>query len=261
MRRIAQDACLWLYRAVFADRLLHFRWGRRTFFALYDLYKTFIEAGKIDTLKQYVPSGALVLDVSANVGFFSLKFARWVGDNGRVIAVEPESLNFSELTRRIAADGLEKRIVAHRAVADRRTGEVRLAVNRNHPGDHKIGTEGVATAAVTVDQLARIEGRPVSLMKIDVQGAELRVLAGAEAVLAMDRPALFVEVDSSALEHFNASVAELLNFLHCRGYVPHALGSRGATPLTTAMLDAQIAAKGYTDILFIATSTCASQRT
>jgi FkbM family methyltransferase len=261
MRRIAQDACLWMYRTVFADRLLHYSWGRRVFFALYDFYKTFIEAGEIDALKRYAPSGALVFDVGANVGFFSLKFARWVGDNGRVVAVEPESVNFSELTRRIAADGLEKRIIAHRAVADRTTGEVRLAVNRNHPGDHKIGAEGVATAAVTIDQLARIEGRPVSLIKIDVQGAELRVLAGAEAVLATDRPALFVEVDSSALEHFNASVGELLDFLRCRGYVPHTLGSRGATTLTRAMLDVQIAAKGYTDILFIATSTCVHQRT
>lgn len=193
--------------------------------------------------------------------FFPLKFARWAGETGRVVAVEPESVNFSELTRRIAASGLETQIVAHRAVADRESGEVLLAVNRNHPGDHKIGAEGVATVAVTVDQLARAEDRPVSLIKIDVQGAEMCVLAGAEAVLARDRPVLFVEVDSSALGHFHASVGDLLAFLRCRGYVPHVLERRGVTPLTPEMLDAQIADKGYTDILFIASPSCVSPRT
>ncbi len=252
MRRIVQDACLWIYRTVFADGLLRYGWGRRIFFALYDAYKTLIEAGEIGALKLYVPAGALVIDVGANVGFFSLKFARWVGDGGRVIAVEPEGANFSELTRRISASGLNVRIAAHRAVADRTAGEVFLAINRNHPGDHKIGTEGVATAAVTIDQLAWAEDRPVSLIKIDVQGAEMRVLAGAAAVLERDRPALFVEVDSLALEHFDTSVGDLLEFLRCRDYVPHALGRRGATPLTPAMLNARIADRGYTDILFIA---------
>jgi FkbM family methyltransferase len=252
MRRILQDALLWVYRVVFANGILRYQWGRRLFFAIYDVYKKMFEAGEIDRLRIYVPEDSLVVDVGANVGFFTMRFANWVGRQGCVIAIEPEARNFAELQRRVVANAYSDVVEAHNAVADRVAGEVWLAVNPDHPGDHKIGNEGVAVRALTVDGLCSAHGRPLAFMKIDVQGAEMRVLAGAQAVLEKDQPVLFVEVDSAALSRFGTSTDELLSFLSRFGYVPHAIDRTGAKVLPRQQLDALIARNGYTDILFIA---------
>src|SRR5665213_2879020 len=69
----------------------------RAFLAFYALYKEYFEAGPIDRLREFVPAGCLVIDVGANVGFFSIRFAKWVGDGGKVISIEPEDRNYSHL--------------------------------------------------------------------------------------------------------------------------------------------------------------------
>jgi FkbM family methyltransferase len=232
--------------------LLRYRWGQRVFFALYDVYKLWFEAGPIAKLQAYVSKGACVIDVGANVGFFTLRFAHWVGPQGRVIAIEPEDVNFVELTRRISAKNLSNRIAAHHAAADRTKGEARLVVNKDHPGDHQLGDDGIPVHTVTLDGLVASEGRAPALIKIDVQGAEMRVLAGAETVLKLHRPVLFIEVDPGALDRFGTSTDMLLAFLARFDYAPHILENDGAKLLTRLMLDDLLTRRVYVDLLFIA---------
>src|SRR5882757_11076400 len=78
----------------------------RAFLALYPLYKKYFEAGPIDRLREFVPSGSLVIDVGANVGFFSVRFAEWVGDGGKVISIEPEDRNYDSLVWALRREGL-----------------------------------------------------------------------------------------------------------------------------------------------------------
>jgi hypothetical protein len=61
----------------------------------YLVQKQYFEAGPIDRLREFVPAGSLVIDVGTNVGFFSLRFASWVGDCGKVVAIEPEDRRLS----------------------------------------------------------------------------------------------------------------------------------------------------------------------
>lgn len=187
MQRYLQNALLAAYRAVFARGLLRFAWGRRLFFALYDLYKARMKAGEIDALQRWIPAGGRVVDVGANVGFFTMRFANWVGAGGRVIALEPESRNHAGLLRRVSEGGWSARVLVHQAVADCRDGQVRLEINPDHPGDHKIGDNGILVKALAVDSLCPAGSPRVALIKIDVQCAELRVLEGASAVLKRDR--------------------------------------------------------------------------
>jgi FkbM family methyltransferase len=251
MRRAAQSAMLGAYRVLFARGLLRFAWGRRLFFALYEFYKSRFEAGLIDGLRSFAPPGALVIDVGANVGFFTLRFARWVGPQGRVIAIEPEAANHAELVRRLRANDLAARVETHRAVADAKGGTARLVINPDHPGDHRIGDDGEPISAVALDAVVA-DGASVSLIKIDVQGAEMRVLAGAAAILARDRPALFVEIDPAGLARFGAGVDALLGWLAGFGYAPHRLTRGGPEPYDRAALDRVLAERGYTDLLFLA---------
>src|ERR1700722_3173497 len=90
---------------------------RRAFLALYSTYKRYFEAGPIERLREFVPTGSLVLDVGANVGFFSLRFAEWVGDRGEVISIEPEDQNYNTLISTLKSAGFLNRVRTIKAVA------------------------------------------------------------------------------------------------------------------------------------------------
>ena len=252
MLRYLQSILLVTYRIVFVRGLLRCGWGQRFFFMLYHIYKARIEAGNVEILQRWIPAGGRVIDVGANIGFFTIRFADWVGLSGQVIALEPELRNFAELERRVYQAGFANTVLLHRAVADRLDGWVRLEINPNHPGDHKIGAEGSVVKALSVDSLCLVDERPVALIKIDVQGAEQRVLEGARGVLMRDRPKLFVELDARALSHFGTNITTVLSFLDALGYCPHSLSHCGIVPVSRAKIDEMVSRRGYLDVLFLA---------
>ena len=251
MKARAVEVLLWLYDQIATRGILNRPIPRRAFESTYVAYKTLIEAGPVGGLRAAVPPGSAVVDVGANIGFFTLMFGRWVGPAGRVIAIEPEHRNLATLRRRVARAGLDQIVECVQAVAADRAGELRLAVNPAHPGDHRIAEQGEPVSALAIDDLTAGEGRPVALVKIDVQGAELLVLRGAWRTIQQHRPALFVELDDCALKKFGSSSRELIESLARRGYSGHALTRRGIGPpqLPTAL--AAQSAEGYIDVLFL----------
>lgn len=251
MARAVQHALHRAYRFLIARGLMRHPWGRRAFFRTYDVYKALLEAGPVDRLRAQIPAGAFVIDVGANVGFFTLRFLEWVGPAGRVLAIEPEPENFAEMTRRIRRCGYSDRADARCAVADAASGEARLLINPEHPGDHRLGEYGMPVAAVALDDVVG-PGMRVALIKIDVQGAEMRVLAGARGILVRDHPALFVEIDPPGLARFGSSVDDVLQTLGGAGYRPYLLGRRGPRHCDRAEIDAALRRSGYIDLLFLA---------
>lgn len=248
MNRTFQTIILALYRAVSATGLLSTRPGRAVYEWSYDRYKEHFEARHVDALRPYVKPGTTVVDVGANIGFFTRRFGRWVGAGGRVIAIEPEPANVAALTRAISRAGLEGVVEAVEGAAAEAGGTLRLQLNPSQPTDHRLGERGIAVNAFTVDEILEKRGWPrVSLCKIDVQGAEERVLRGMTRTLEKFRPALFVEVESGAqAESLLAHLAEL-------GYRPRLLEKDGASPpLSPARALALSRAAGYLDFLFLA---------
>ncbi len=209
-----------------------------------------LEAGPISRLRPLVVPATWTIDVGANIGVFSLRFAHWVGPSGQVVAIEPETINFASLRRRLAASGHEDRVITIQAVAAEAAGLLHLQVNPNHPGDHRIAADGVPIDAVTLDGvLAGHNDPPVSLIKIDVQGAELRVLHGAVGIIERCHPALFIEVDDDALRMQGATVHELIAFLAGFSYRPYRLTRFGAPQ----PIPAESLGRGsYEDVLFLA---------
>jgi FkbM family methyltransferase len=255
MKEILQHAGLAAYRLLARTGIMKRAWARRAFLAAYSAYKAWIEAGPVDRLKDIVPPGSTVVDVGANIGFFTLKFARWVGEQGLVIAIEPDLENFETLTAKIAAAGVEHRVQAHQAAAAGESGAVRFQRNELHPGDHRItlGAGGMMVSAVTVDDLVAESGaRPVSLVKIDVQGAEMLVLKGAKRTLEQMRPALFVEVDDCNLVDLGSSAHALVAHLEQAGYEAHELAKYGPfRKLSHDRLFGDLGTRSYIDVLFL----------
>src|SRR5262249_47451467 len=150
-----------------------------------------------------------------------------VGARGRVLAIEPEPANFARLTARLRSGGLDDRVVAIEAAAAETPGHSRLVINPNNPADHRLGEDGIRVATITLDdELEKLGARAVTLIKIDVQGAEPRVIAGAQHVIARDRPALVLEVDIATSADQGRGIAEVLRFLGAQGYVGYRIAHR-----------------------------------
>lgn len=160
--------------------------------------------------------GDTFVDVGANVGFFSLLAARLVGPTGRVVAIEALGPAADVIEANAARNGLSVEVL-RLAVGDGRADTIGLWTTR-HPGgaateagDRPPDVTGrVDVPASSLDQLL-VGGRlaPPTLVKIDVEGAELAVLAGARQLLREGRPTLLIELDGPTPEVVAAKRATL----------------------------------------------------
>jgi FkbM family methyltransferase len=157
-----------------------------------------------EAIRDGLTPGAVFFDVGANVGFFSLMAARCVGPTGRVVAFEPIPTHAASIRSNAELNGLSIEVI-EAAVGDRHGGRTRLWVSQ-HPGGSTISTTDVPpdvtghidVEQVTLDGLLDRGQLPVpSVMKIDVEGAELSVLQGAANLLSSHHPRVVVEVDDA----------------------------------------------------------------
>ena len=241
------------YRRVHSSGFLNTVLGQFLFKQAYFIYKRNIEAGSVKNLRQFVSPGTWVIDVGANIGFFSKYFCSWVSQGGKVIALEPEPKNYALLSQTVDRY-LKKNIIETLAVAvDSSDGNAKLSLNPLHPGDHKLGVEGIEVQKISIDSLLEKRNWPsVALIKIDVQGAEMRVLAGVRQTIKHLRPVFFVEMDESALSQFGSSTQDIFGFFSEFSYTAHSMQKNGISE-SLSMSDIRhiLENQSYTDIVFL----------
>lgn len=176
-----------------------------------------------------VRPGMVVYDLGANVGFYTLLAARLVGPAGLVVAFEPLARNLEYLRRHLALNGSDNVTVIDAAVSDR-VGCARL--RGEHGASARLGADGeIAVRTVTLDELVFGQGRrPPSVIKMDVEGAEVDVLRGAERTLAVWRPILLLSTHNLGLRQ------ECHAMLTAAGYSLRAEGNGGPAVLTDEVI-------------------------
>jgi FkbM family methyltransferase len=143
-------------------------------------------------IEETVGPGDVLYDVGANVGSYSLIAAAQAAENLRVVAVEPGYASYAALCDNVALNGFDDRITPLPVLLSDRTGLTDLAYRSVEPGAAEHLLEPGATAAYRqpvlsfrLDDLVSQIGLPApTLLKIDVDGAEAPVLAGAPLTLA-----------------------------------------------------------------------------
>ena len=252
VKRSIQGGLLFLYRYARRRGIFSTSLGRWIFLNAYWTYKRLWERD-ISFLRRFVPRDAWVIDVGANVGFFSAQFCDWVSGAGRVLAFEPEDENFRALEDLARQPGRLDVLLARQCLVANADTTLHLELNPDNPADHHIGTAGIPTRAVTLDTEIRNFGWPrVGLIKVDVQGAESLVIEGAKEILERSRPAIFMELDDAALGRFGSSAERLQDQLAACGYAMHeaeatCLGTSISAPRAQA-LRGQL---GYADFVFL----------
>jgi FkbM family methyltransferase len=165
-----------------------------------------------EELVRVLQPGSVLYDVGANVGFLALIAARLVGPSGHVYAFEPIPANARAIERNAALNGLANITVLELALSDR-GGEAVLRIPSINQGAHLAdlvpaqGSEDELVVRIAaLDELAAHQPlRPPDLVKLDVEGAELLVLAGMRQILETHRPMLICELHST-----RAAIEELL---------------------------------------------------
>jgi FkbM family methyltransferase len=247
-----------VYRHANAAGLLRSSLGQAVFARGYACYKRCLESPEVHRLRPCVPPGTTAIDVGAGLGFFVPFLAKWVGQDGLVLAIEPEPGNARRLASCVAGmKAIERsRVDVIEGAAAEESGRLCLAVEADHPAGHRLAPDGLSVVAVSLDDLLRDRVcPPVSFIKIDTQGAEMRVLLGARSTLRRTRPALWIELDAAALEAQGSTPGDVVGLLDREGYVPHDVGVWGGIrPVTLQHVMRSSRTTPYVNVLFLPAS-------
>ncbi len=150
--------------------------------------------GERRLVRSLLAPGMRVADVGANIGYYLLLIESVVGPSGHVTCFEPEPRNLCELRRNVRANGLANvEVVAAAAGDGDGTVALRAGINalvvEDGAGDHRVPLVRLDSALTGA----------VDFLKIDVEGYEGQVLAGARRILAEQRPTLWLEVHPELL--------------------------------------------------------------
>jgi FkbM family methyltransferase len=184
----------------------------------------------IRLLKTVVRAGDSVIDVGAQLGYISSHLARLVGPSGRVHSFEPDPNALSRLRAGVQANGHEWIKIFPIAVGSEE-GEIDFYVSPTLgwstalSDTHLTGLSQIKVRCASLDRLAangEIK-RPVSLVKIDVEGYECAVLDGMKQLMFEDRPSVVAEINPTLLSANRKTPVDILSRFIESGYRVHRL--------------------------------------
>jgi len=140
-----------------------------------------------EMFKNVVKEGDVVLDLGANIGYYSLLAARLVGEKGKVYAFEPEPVNYSLLLKNIELNGYDNIVAVQKAVSNV-AGKVRLFLDKKDTGAHTIyqpddEREFTEVESVILDDFFKDKKHPINVIKMDVEGAEMAAFSGMDRII------------------------------------------------------------------------------
>jgi len=183
------------------------------------------------TLLRLIKDGDVVLDVGANRGDFTVLFSHVVGRRGSIHAFEPVPPTFSLLSGRVAQECRAGNVVLNPFGLGETRGKFEMQVPagdfaqaslRTHEAGSwsKSGRQTFQCEVRTLDEYVREKGLDhLDFVKLDVEGAELPALRGAQGCLAQFRPTIQLEFCAPWTKAFGYGAAELVIFLQALGYV------------------------------------------
>lgn len=217
-----------------------------------------------DILDQILQEGMCVIDAGANIGEVSLLAANRVGKTGRVLSIEPVDDIADRLETNINLNGFENIKVLRTAVGEQR-GNLPIyrpsSIGRDQTINEGIGSlykgdtskQREQAGLVTVERLDDIainnHVSRVDLIKIDIEGAELPALRGAEQILKAYKPLLIIEILEDTAQSAGYSRRDIIDYLADLGYSFKAILTKGRTRSISSELNPAI-----TDILCIPSS-------
>jgi FkbM family methyltransferase len=185
------------------------------------------EPNEFFLLSHVIRPGMIFVDAGANMGLYTLFVARKIGEHGTVLAIEPSTRECERLLRNVAINSLSNIRLFRNAVSDSCSDVDLLIAEDKWSGHNTLGAFAYDTPlaiketvrACRLDDIVSREGLSrVDIIKLDIEGAELRALKGASEILERFRPLLLLELADRALCHQGGSSSQIWDFCRQKGY-------------------------------------------
>ena len=177
-------------------------------------------------LKRLVHRGDSVLDVGANLGWYTTLFSKLVGLEGQVLSVEPVPICYKTLEGNIRINEICKNVVPLNIALANHQGEGTIHLFNDQPDTHSslsaLGYTEYETIKVQVDTVDNVVARNLKrlhVLKIDAEGAERDVLRGAARTLSDERPIVMLEIHFGTCLPAGYEPSLLIGYLRSFGYV------------------------------------------
>lgn len=198
------------------------------------------EPESVRELRRLLKPGMTFFDVGAHSGQYTLFASQLVGDSGQVHSFEPERTLAGWLQQSVELNHLKNVTVNRTAVSDE-VGEVAFfqasdaSVNSiEKPREDLYDAKPIRVPCTTLDHYLEKAGVDhVDIMKMDIEGAELKALQAAKRVFGADRkPQIIIEFAEGRQEEGGSSLQSLASFLVGHGYRLDRIDDEGLIPLT-----------------------------
>lgn len=188
-----------------------------------------IKSGKIfepeivETAKKFITKGSVALDVGANFGQMSTLFSEMVGDDGKVYAFEADDFVFEVLRKNIDANGRKNIETVFGAVFNESDKELffpkqdfaRFGAYGSYGIDPNANS-GRKVRSLMIDDIDF--EKPISFMKVDVQGSDLFAMQGATETIRKCRMPILFEFEQQFQDEFGTSFQDYVEFVESIGY-------------------------------------------
>lgn len=181
------------------------------------------EPFETEVFKKRLKGVGLVVDVGANIGYYTLLASRALKTNGRVIAFEPASVNFNLLERNVEENFLNNVKIEKKALGAK-SGKTYVYLNDKNYGDSttyetKEGRKKEKIAKITLDDYFSRSEDSIDLLKIDIQGSELKALRGAKKLLGKGRIKVIIsELWPEGMKRAGDKWEEYISYLKLNGF-------------------------------------------
>lgn len=208
---------------------------RQIFFDLYD-------RSEVEYLYKLLSPGDIVLDIGGNIGYYGITLAKAVAPDGHVHIFEPISQNVEAIRRNVVLNGFQKSITVNGCAVTDSPGLLTLY------GPEKADNTGWASVvptkrkplsvevkAITIDEYVATENiQTIKLIKMDIEGAELKALHGMQKLLRReDAPIIYFEINTFLLNEQKISPSTLTDYLRSFRYDLFVHEDNDLIPLST----------------------------
>ena len=183
------------------------------------------EPVETNIIKQEIKKGDVVLDIGANIGYYTLLMADMVGTDGKVFAFEPEPYNF-ELLRKNIEINVCKNVILERKAISNYNKKSNLYLSKDNTGMHRLNESKYCEKYIEVNVIKLDDYfynneliNKIKFIKIDVEGSELDVLQGMESILENNNQiTILLEFIPEHLIEHGSNPIHLIEFLLDRNF-------------------------------------------
>jgi len=182
-------------------------------------------------VKKIIKKGDVVVDLGAMIGYYTLIFAKLVGNEGKVHAFEPEPTNFEILKKNVEINGYKNVILVRKAVSSK-TGMEKLFISKWNKGgntmlDLKDFDQSIKIDSIRLDDYLTDFAGKIDFIKIDIEGFEIEAIKGMSSVLQkMKNIKIMTEVNPYRIHAFGKEPKEYLQCLERLGFILYHLDQK-----------------------------------